>query len=153
MSYQSVGPVRMASVSAVTASRGANDPEVGTRCVDGDEEYIYVYNDGDQQIQPTYCAGISTGVSGYSVTLSSLTDSVGVGVCKHATITTGAYGWLVTKGFANVEMGANNSAAVNGVIRVGLDGTFAGEDSGGPAVGQIQSAAASALSAPAFVRF
>lgn len=158
MTVHSAGPIRFAGVSQVTASLGANDPEVGTVIREGDEEYIFVYNDGGEQIAPTYAATISTGVSGYSVTITMATGAaMGVGVVKHATITTGAYGWLCRKGFCQVEMGADNSAAAGALLGLGADGTWAAKSFStshpAPAYGQAAEAIASGASGTAFVCF
>jgi hypothetical protein len=139
----------------VTSSLGPNDPKVGDRTRSGDEDYLFVYNNGNSQISPTYCATVSA-VTGYSVTVSTVTsvDFI-VGVCKHATLTTGTYGWLVTKGFVQVQMGTNASAAAGDNLTASTDGTFAGVTSGigfyGQRLGKAMSAAASATSGPAFV--
>lgn len=110
------------SVSAVTATPSV---EVGRRRSEGDERYIYVYNAGNSQISPGYAAIVSA-VSGYSVTVSSVTSvDVPVGFCKHATLTTGTYGWLVTHGFCQGVMAANHSAAVGSPLVLAADGALA----------------------------
>ena len=125
MSVSSLGPIRFAGVSQVTASLGANDPEVGTVVREGDEEYIFVYNAGNSEIPPSFGATVSA-VTGYSVTVSSVTGvDFLVGVCKHATLTTGTYGWLVRKGFVVVEMEADNSCAAGQLLALAADGEFA----------------------------
>ena len=125
MSVYNVGPVGFAGVSQVTATRGTNDPEVGTVIRSGDEEYIYCYNVGSSTINPGHGVIVSA-VTGYSVTVSSVTAvDFFVAVCKHAAVPTGSYGWLVTKGFCAVEMGADNSAAAGQVLCAGVDGTWA----------------------------
>lgn len=141
------------SVSAVTAT---NSVEVGTERRVGDECYIYVYNAGNSQIPPSYGAVLSA-VSGYSVTISSTTSvDLLVGVCKHATLTTGTYGWLLTKGFVEVEMEADNSAAAGQILALAADGEFAlKSNSTGyptPAVGKTMAAIASGASGTAFIR-
>ena len=148
-------PVLFAGVSQVTASLGANDPEVGAECRVGDETYIFVYNAGNSQIQPSYGAVVSA-VSGYSVTISSVTGvDFLVGVCKHATLTTGTYGWLLQKGFCEVEMEADNSAAAGGILALAADGEFAFKSNSTgyptPAVGKAMAAIASAGSGTAFI--
>lgn len=155
MTHYANRPVLFAGKSMVTASLGANDPEPGYRMTDGDEDYVFVYNAGNSQIPPSYGAVISA-VSGYSVTISSVTSvDFLVGVCKHATITTGAYGWLVTRGFVEVEMEADNSAAAGQILALAADGEFAlKSNSTGyptPAVGKTMEAIASAGSGTAFI--
>jgi hypothetical protein len=156
MAYDSAGPVVFAGVSQVTTSLGSNDPEVGTRKTVGDEEYIFVYNTGsDAQINPGNGAILSA-VTGYSVTVSSTTSTdFLVGVCKHATITTGAYGWLVCKGFTSVEMGGTSgTVAAGGLIELGDDGEFypvSNTTGNGPVVGKAMEAIVSSASGQAYI--
>jgi hypothetical protein len=155
MTHYANRPVLFAGKSMVTASLGVNDPEPGYRLTDGDEDYVFVYNAGNSQISPTYGA-IMSAVSGYSVTVSSVTSvDFLVGVCKHATLTTGTYGYLCTRGFVQVEMGANNSIAVGGMLQLGTDGTFADRASGianiGNVPGKVMEAIASAGSGTAWI--
>ena len=159
MTVHSAAPIRFAGVSQVTASLGSKDPEVGTCIREGDEEYIFVYNTGaDAQISPGQCAVLS-GVTGYSVTVSSTSSSdLALGVCKHATITTGAYGWLMTKGFSSVEMtGTSGTVAAGGLIEVSADGTFAPQSNttgaGFGPVGKAMEAIVSSASGQAYVSF
>jgi hypothetical protein len=144
-----------AGVSQVTASLGVNDPEVGTRLRSGDEEYIFVYNDGNSQISPGFAAIVS-GVTGYSVTVSSITSvDYPIGVCKHATLTTGTYGWLMTKGFGQVTMQADNSCAVGGLLVLASDGKVAQKSIStgypAPAFGKAMAAIGSGVSGTAFL--
>lgn len=157
MTFYSADPVGFYGVSHVTDSLSSKHPEVGTRISVGNEDYIWVYNTGSNaQINPGHGA-VCSAVSGYSVTVSSTssTDFL-VGVCKHATITTGAYGWLVTRGFTSVEMGANYSAAAGAMLEVSADGTFdivsntTGNKS--PFVGKTMGAIASGASGQAYIR-
>jgi hypothetical protein len=155
MTHYANRPVLFAGKSMVTASLGVNDPEPGYRMTDGDEDYVFVYNAGNSQINPSYGAVLSA-VSGYSVTVSSTTSvDFLVGVCKHATITTGAYGYLVTRGFTQIELGADNSVAAGGLVQLGADGAFGDHlistGNVGNAVGKAMGAAASAASATAFI--
>lgn len=137
MTVSSLGPLRFGSVSAVTATRGANDPEVGTTCQEGDEHYRYVYNAGNSQISVGQCATVSA-VTGYSVTVSTTTSvDFAVGVCKHATLTTGTYGWLLTKGFGPAKAHANSGLAAGGILTAGADGVVA--DMGSIATGYVGS--------------
>lgn len=156
MTVYNAGPIGFGSISMVTASLGDNDPEVGTIRREGDEEYIFVYNAGNSQIPPTYAAVVSA-VSGYSVTLSSTTSvDFPIGVVKHATLTTGTYGWLMTRGFCQVEMEADNSAAAGQLLALAADGEFAlKSNSTGyptPALGKTMEAIASGASGTAFLR-
>jgi len=155
MSVYNCGPVVFAGKSSTTNALGSNDPEVGTIYREGDEEYVWVYNAGNSQIQPSYGAVMSA-VSGYSVTLSSVTSvDLLVGVCKHATIATGYYGWLMKKGIVEVEMEADNSCAAGQLLALAADGEFAlKSNSTGyptPAVGKAMAAIASGASGTAYI--
>ena len=155
MTFSSADPIRFGSVSQVTATLGANDPEVGTRVREGDEEYLFVYNTGSSTAAVSYGV-VCSAVTGYSVTVSSTTSvDLLVGVVKHADIPTGSYGWVVTKGFAAVEMEADNSAAAGQLLALAEDGAFAlKSNSTGyptPAVGKTMEAIASAGSGSAYI--
>lgn len=122
MTVYSTGPIRFDSVSMVTATLGTHDPEVGTVVREGDEEYIFVYNAGNSQISVGNGAVVSA-VTGYSVTVSSITHTdVPVGVCKHATLTTGTYGWLLRKGFGPAVAGS--SLVAGDLVCLGVDGKW-----------------------------
>ncbi len=122
MTVTSAGPIRFGSVSMVTATLGANDPEVGTVVREGDEEYIFVYNDGNSQISKGFGA-VCTAVTGYSVTVSSITHTdYPIGVCKHATLTTNTYGWLLRKGFGQAH--ANSALVAGDLVCLGVDGKW-----------------------------
>lgn len=140
------------SVSNVTAT---NSVEVGVERKVGDETYRYVYNAGNSQIPPSYGCVLSA-VTGYSVTISSITGvDFLVGAVKHATLTTGTYGWVLTQGFMPVEMEADNSAAAGQILALAADGEFAlKSNSTGyptPAVGKAMAAVASGASGDAFI--
>jgi hypothetical protein len=122
MTVTSAGPIRFGSVSMVTLTLGANDPEVGTTVREGDEEYIFVYNNGNSQISKGQLA-VCTAVTGYSVTVSSITHiDVPIGVCKHATMATSTYGWLLRKGFGPMQAGS--AVAAGDMLTVGADGVW-----------------------------
>lgn len=140
------------SVSAVTATPTV-DP--GTVRREGDEQYVYVYNAGNSQIPPSYGVVMSL-VTGYSVTLSSTTSvDLCFGLVKHATLTTGTYGWVMTRGFAPIEMQANNSAAAGQLVCLAADGEFALKSNStgypSPAVGKTMEAIASGASGQAYI--
>jgi hypothetical protein len=124
MTASNLAPIRFAGVSQVTATLGSNDPQVGDRCEEGGNSYVFVYNNGTSQISPGYGATV-TAATGYSCTVSTITATDWViGVCKNATITTNTYGWLVTRGFVTVIMQATCSAAAGGYVGVAADGLF-----------------------------
>ena len=106
-------PIHIEPVSAVTLTNSVQPGE--TRFING-EEYLYVYNVGNSQISVGNHAVLSSN-SGFSVTVSSITQyDFPIGFVKHATITTGAYGWLLTRGFTYVNMAANASATTADVL-------------------------------------
>lgn len=124
MSFQGAAPIRFGTTSAVTGTPGPNDPEVGTVVYDGDERYIYVYNNGNSQISVGEGA-IVTAVTGYSVTVSSITHvDFPIGVCKHATLTTNTYGYLLQRGFGPCKTAADVSAATGQPLCLGADGRW-----------------------------
>jgi hypothetical protein len=127
MAQYGVGPVVFESVSAVTAT---NSVELGTKIHYEGKDYCYVYNAGNSQAIPGHGVTVS-GVSGYSVTVSSTTMvDVFVGVVHHTTLTTGTYGWVVTKGYAKVKAPTNQAIAAGDVLCAGVDGTWATAASG-----------------------
>lgn len=148
-------PHRFGSVSMVTSSLGPNDPKVGDVTRTGDEVYRFVYNVGSSTAGVSYGV-VCSAVSGYSVTVSSTTSvDFLVGVVKHAAIPTGSYGWVMTQGWTQVEMEADNSAAAGQLLALAADGEFAlKSNSTGyptPAVGKTMEAIASGASGTAFI--
>ncbi len=122
MTVYSQSPIRFDTVSSVTLTPGTKDPEVGTVIREGDEEYIYVYNNGTSPISVGQFA-VCTAVTGYSVTVSSITHvDVPVGVCKHATMATATYGWLLRKGFGPMKVGS--AVAAGDLLIPGADGNW-----------------------------
>lgn len=148
MAVQSASPVSFESVSAVTATPSV---EVGMERVEGDEHYLYVYNAGTSQISVGRCA-VASAVSGYSVTVSSISGDFAVGFCKHATLTTGTYGWLVTRGFVDsvTNAMASTALAAGNPIQVAVDGGVCKGETG-PYVGKMMTATGSAGVAHAFI--
>lgn len=150
------GPIRFNSVSMVTATLGANDGELGDLAEVGEEKYILVYNAGNSQISVGHCA-VASAVTGYSVTVSSTTMlDVPVGVVKHATLTTGTYGWLLTRGFGPAASVANSGIAAGQLLCAGGDGKLAvksiSTDAPAPVIGKCVVATASGGVADAFYR-
>ncbi len=124
MAFEGLSPVRFGTVSMVTLTLGANDPEVGTITQEGDETYIFVYNTGNTQITIGAGATVSA-VTGYSVTVSSVTHTdVPVGVCKHATMATSTYGWLLRRGFSPYLAGPDSAVVTGNALTLGADGVW-----------------------------
>jgi hypothetical protein len=148
------GPVVFTeSVSAVTATPSV---QLGTERQVGDELYRYVYNVGSSTAGVGYGVTVSA-TTGWSCTVSTTTSAdIVIGVVKHVAIPTGSYGWVMTKGFAKVVMGADNSAAAGVMLTVGTDGTFAHATQTtntaiSPIVGKAMEAMASAGSGSAYL--
>ncbi len=84
------------------------------------DEYVYVFNAGGEQIQPGLGCCYSA-VSGYSVTVSSVTEvNECAGIVKNATLTTDTYGWIMNKGFVKLEL--VNGGTIGDRIMLGTDG-------------------------------
>lgn len=120
-------PVRFLGVSATTATRGKNDPQLGDECQEGSTKYLFVHNAGNSAIPPGVACILQSGASGYSVTISSVTGDRIIGVCKNASIATGYYGWVVTKGFTSVQMmtASGTASAAQTPLQIAANGLFA----------------------------
>ena len=158
MAFQGIDPVRVESISNVTATPGSRDPQLGARCIQDGKVYTYVYNGGNSQISPSYgCVLVAgSGTSGNTVTVSSASGTDFLhGVVEHATITTGAYGWVLQKGLAQVEMEADNSMVTGALLALAANGEFAFKSAStayiSPTVGKAMESAASGASALAYI--
>jgi len=128
MSLDSISPVLFESVSNVTAT---NSVELGTRVAKGLVKYVYVYNGGNEQISQGECGFLSPAsmLSGMTVSVSNAAaQSRGlacVGVAHNATITTGAYGFLATRGPVLVALDTGAvSMNSSDILAAGVDGGF-----------------------------
>lgn len=156
MAFYGLSPLSFGPVTAVTATRGANDPEIGTVRQEGANTYRYVYNDGNSAIATGKGCVLQSGASGYSVTVSSVTSAdllVGVAV---NTMSSAYYGWVVTRGITSVLMGATSgSVAAGGLIELGANGLFvpASNTTGnlGGSCGKALAAIASSATGSAYV--
>lgn len=156
MAFYGVAPIAFGPVTAVTATRGGNDPEIGTVRQEGANLYTYVYNDGNSAIATGKGAVLQSGASGYSVTVSSVTSAdllIGVAV---NTLATGAYGWLVSRGITSVLMGATSGTAAAGdLLEIAANGVFVpvSNTTGNkaPACGKALAAIASSATGAAFI--
>lgn len=159
MSNFSDNSVVFAEKSSVTATPGANDPEVGTikRFEDG-KVYEWVYNDGTNDLYPARGCIINPGsgaVIGYVAASNTTSVEALYGVCRHATIAAGSYGWVVKNGLTEVEMEADNSGVTGALLILAADGEFANKTIStgfvGPVCGKLMESAASAASALAYI--
>lgn len=129
MAFHGIDPVNFESVSAVTATPSV---ELGTRRMDSGNDYVYVYNGSTAaQISKGQMGFLSpTNLSsGFTVTVSNAASQSGgercVGVAHNATITTGAYGWLATRGICYAALDASEVSMNSGDLVVpGVDGGF-----------------------------
>jgi hypothetical protein len=154
MAYYGASPVVFESVSAVTLTPSVG---LGTRRIENDNEYVYIYNAANSNIDKGYTVNAKSVATPYSVTVTSTTQvMVPVGVILHATLTTAQYGWALVRGYGTVK--AASAVAVGEPLYLGVDGnlvtpsTMAGWF--GPCVGQALAAAVSTTSgtALAYVR-
>jgi len=156
MAFYSDSPVRMFGVSHVTAALGANHPAVGTRMNAAGREYVWVYNAGGEDIDPGLGAVLVAGATDMSCTVSAVTSAdIVVGVCRNATLTTGTYGWLVTKGITNIEMdGTSATVAAGGMVEIADNGTFVNVSNttgNGPVLGKALAEIVSNASGSAYI--
>lgn len=144
------------SVSMVTLTPGVNDAEVGTVRREGDEEYIFVYNNGNSQASVGRGV-ICSAVTGYSVTVSSITNvDMALGVVKHATFPTAAYGWALIRGFGPAKIVADSIVAAGDMLVLGVDGAWTNKSVStgivAPAQGKVMVATISGGVADAFFK-
>jgi hypothetical protein len=150
-------PVRFLGVSATTATRGKNDPNLGDECQEGSTKYLFIYNDGNSSMPVGYGVILQSGVSGYSCTLSSVTGDRIIGVVKNAAIATSCYGWVVTKGFTSVQMmtASGTASAAQTPLQIAANGLFAPASNVtgniGGQVGWSLAVIASTTSGPAYI--
>lgn len=122
MQFQSENPVLSEVISSVTATPSQN---MGDRVIVAGEEYVYVKNEGGASIGQNLLVCFVTGATGYSVAATGLTDvfNAAVGVVKHAAIPTSNYGWVMTKGWANLTpTSALTAAGAQIVLAAGAAG-------------------------------
>lgn len=116
------GPVFEEGISQVTATPSV---QLGMRRFYQGEEYVYAYNAGGGAADKLDGVKFVTGASGYSIAATSVTDVFNpcVGVVKHATMAAADYGWILTKGFVNVNL-VSASTADYKMIALGAAGSF-----------------------------
>lgn len=118
------GPILFESVSNVTLT---NSVQLGTKVQYAGEDYVYVFNAGGASASVGN-GMVMSGVTGYSVTVSSTSQSdICFGVVKHATFTTACYGWLLTRGFAPYQNGMAATATTSDMLCLAVNGAFAAQ--------------------------
>lgn len=104
--------------------------ELGTRRTHGLIDYVYCYNSSNNsQISKGQIGFITTFSSGFSVSVTNLVSQAGgrlaVGVAHNATLITGAYGWLATRGPVNCSLDSGEASMSSGdPVAAGLNGGF-----------------------------
>lgn len=148
MSYYGDAPIAFESVSAVTATPTPG-VDLGTVRTHAGEVYEYVF------AAKTISMGVGavkTGTSGYTVVATgAVSGEFCAGVCKHESITSGYYGWILKKGVVDMRNAKASSAPViDEPAYLGSDGGFMNERTtvtnavnNGHCIGKVLSAGAS----------
>jgi len=126
MAFYSADPVLFYGPSHVTATLGSKHPEVGTRAHVAGRDYVWAYNDCNSDINPGFGCVLQSAATGMSVSVSAVTSAdIVVGVCYHSTLTTGTYGWLLTRGIGKAEMNATSgTVAAKDLLEIGANGDW-----------------------------
>jgi hypothetical protein len=141
----------------VTATLGKNDAELGTKMWYGGKEYVLVYCSDEASKGHAVCM---TGTTGYTVSVGTVTQvDHPVGWVQEATLTTGTYGWVATRGVLNVQMSAAVSVPIGGLVQCGANGFMTAAQLSaatatlqGAAIGRALSNIASTASGYVYVR-
>jgi len=138
MSFQGAAPVLFEEPTNTTLTLGANSPVIGTRVQKDGNMYLFVYNGGADSITAGHSAGPMTGTTGYTASVSSVTQiDYAYGLCV-STIPTLGYGWLLTEGFGDFKAGGTMNIAdqlmvgVGGLIATAIAGQLA------PNIGKVR---------------
>ena len=157
MGQNSLSPIRFMTASATTSALGPNDGVVGDRFTEGGREYAVVYNAANSEIYPGYGVVPVTAATALSVSVSSVShaDAV-VGVVRNATIATGYYGCVVTRGITPLELNATSgTVSVGDMVGVGTNGDFQAQTIAtgylNPSLGKFLEAGVSGASAYAYI--
>lgn len=115
----------LGSVSGVVSSLPVGYT-LGEERAEGTNKYRLVYNNGNSQASVGYVlVNDGSGVGPYSCTITSTAGTIppkAVGVVKHATLTTGTYGWALVKGDAGKLVVSNVSIATGALVEVKVGG-------------------------------
>ncbi len=120
MAFYGVDPVQFESISAVTAT---NTVDLGTLRWHAGEMYAYVY--AGKGVPKNYGC-VYSGVSGNTIACTgAVSGEVAAGFCKHESIPTGSYGWLLKVGVVDVKNArASTAPSLNQPAYLGTDGGF-----------------------------
>lgn len=117
-----ISPV-MGAGESVSQTTLTNTVPIGTEWADNaGNKYLYVQNaHASVQLSQGQFACLVTNASGYSVQASCSTSiDYPIGVARNGTFATGAFGWLMTKGFTPLVGTA--SFVTNQAVVLGLNG-------------------------------
>jgi hypothetical protein len=102
------------TVSAVTATPSV---DLGTRRIVGGSEYVYMYNGATVADKRSMVKPLTAGVAyTFSVTTVAAQVAPVCGTVENQTIIAGSYGWICTKGYTKVMIGAAQTLAVGGAL-------------------------------------
>lgn len=129
MAFDSISPIM--PDGAVSLATTVPEFQLGTRGTKAGIDYVYIYNDGGVQISQGMPARVGASVLGqiYSVTVSNAASQVGhemvVGVAHNATIATGQYGFIATRGPVYIALDGTQTSMNSGdLLALGIDGGF-----------------------------
>ncbi len=129
MAFDSISPIL--PDSAISATSSAPEHQLGAEVIKNGIKYMYVYNVGNSQISKGQYGRIPADDldAVYSVTVSNTVSQVGemmiVGVAHNATIATGYYGWLATRGMVYIALDSGEVSFASGeLLAAGLNGGF-----------------------------
>lgn len=130
MAYDGISPI--ITEGAVSATSSAPDFQLGTRVHKAGVDYIYIYNAAaNSTISKGQIARIPAESLGntYSCTITNAASQAGhemiVGVAHNATIATGYYGFVATRGLVCVALDASAVSMNSGdLLAAGVDGGF-----------------------------
>jgi hypothetical protein len=114
---------------AISATTGTPSVRLGSRRMDSaGNEYIYGYNGAaNSVVNPGVPVVGVAGSTGYTFTVTNAASQTGyvMGLCQHATIATGYYGWFGVKGnFRCVPDSSAVSMNAGDGLAAGVDGGF-----------------------------
>jgi len=121
-----LNPVRFNPTSQVTTTLGVNDGSIGDGAEDSTGKWLLVYNDNTASVPVGYGMVLNAGATGYSCTVSSATSAdMLIGVVVNTSIVSAGYGWVLQRGFCNVQMGAaSGTVLTKGTLQLGAAGLF-----------------------------
>jgi len=128
--FYGTGPLMKRGISFVTQDSAAEMPELGCRVLYKGEEYVWFHNvTASTEIQPNKLVTNSL-LSGYSLTVSTVSGGIALAATKHVTIPSGGYGWGLVRGLnqmtctSTLVSGVMIAVGDDGAVRTGVSGSF-----------------------------